>query len=83
MSDKSYPDFEPAWVESAENPDVWALWWLDKDGKPLEPIGVANENEVPGIHTPAAAERILSLPFERQLNRSWSSVRVEPVTPEA
>lgn len=69
---KSYPDNEPAWVESPAD-GSWRLHWLDADGKPAEEIGVLRECDVPGIHTPGAAQRIASMPLSKQLARVWAS----------
>lgn len=72
MPGRSYPDNEPAWVENPDTPGVWVLWWIE-DGKPVEPIGVDRECDVPGIHTPAAAMALGATSADKQLARLWPS----------
>lgn len=73
MTARSYPDFEPAWVEESDAPGVWALWWIE-DGKPVERIGVDREFDVPGIHTPSALAAIQAMPLEKQAGRMWTQI---------
>lgn len=48
------------------------LWWRDRETKELiEPIGVAREMDVPGIHTPVIAIEINSASPEQQITRMW------------
>lgn len=77
---KSYPDYEPAWVEDKAN-GQWILRWL-KGGKPVEEIGVLREADVPGIHTPQATEAIVGQSIDKQFARQWPSAASEdaPVT---
>jgi hypothetical protein len=83
MARRAYPDFEPAWVEDKDKPGTWALFWLDETGKPSEPIGVARECDVPGIHTPGAVKKIFAMSVSAQHDRMWpsapSAVEVEPI----
>lgn len=72
MTAPSYPDNEPAWVEDSAHRGHWALRWLDKAGKPSDEIGVLREADVPGIHTSAAAQRILAMPLIKQAARLWA-----------
>jgi len=76
---KTYPEFEPAWVESDDAPAT--LRWLDADGKPAEEIGVAREGDVPGIHTPEALAKIHAMPHEHQVERAWKTPEA-PAKPE-
>lgn len=78
MSSKTYPEFEPAWVEDLDSPGTWALRWLDETGKPAELIGVDRECDVPGMHTPGAALKILSMPLDKQAARLWTAIPVQP-----
>lgn len=71
MSEQSYPEFEPAWVEP-EGGGASSLKWLGKDGRPGDEIGVVRECDVPGIHTPAAAQQILAMPLDKQAARLWA-----------
>lgn len=80
MTDKAYPDFEPAWVEDPQNPGSWALHWLNEDGTPGELIGVDRECDVPGIHTPGASLKIQAMPLEKQTARAWHQI---PAAPDA
>lgn len=76
MTERSYPDSEPAWVDDGEHPDRPVLRWLD-DGRPGDEIGVLREIDVPGIHGPAAVNKILSLPVAKQSARLWGSNKAE------
>jgi hypothetical protein len=74
VSGKTYPNFEPAWVEDPASPGSWSLWWLDASGSPLELIGVDSEGDVPGIHTPEALAAIQAMPLDRQTARMWTQI---------
>lgn len=73
MKKLSYPEFEPAWVESAETAGRWSLRWLAR-GKPGPEIGVLRELDVPGMSTIAASDKIRSIPLAKQLARMWAPV---------
>jgi hypothetical protein len=73
MSDRSYPDAEPAWVDDGEHPGRPVLRWLDESGKPSDEIGVLREIDVPGMNTHAGAQKIQSLPLAKQFERLWAS----------
>lgn len=65
MTPRSFgPDIRAGWYKGE-------LWWIDKDGKPVEKIGVDRECDVPGIHTPEAKAIVLAMPPEQQNAARW------------
>lgn len=61
---------DPAWVSDGDAPAV--LMWVDREtGKPVAPIGVGRECDIPGLHTPGASARVLAVTVEKQHDRMW------------